>query len=292
MWAGRDDRLANHWQIRGAANTGRGGVGPANGKATASTMVAIPWRGGKPHRPPRAVQLPPGTEGCGLKTRPPSRGEHGVCMHEIALVAQSVVCHKVPRSMLFLHMCSHHLLSCCDCSSSNKYMVREFLCGTPGCGNERCHDLTLSLSPGLLEAIQPRRPTTGIWCFARSSGVLMLGGSTPSPDKLMSFAFPGNLNTIYGCRLAARWPDKLSFAFQGSLTKESVWGSGSVWAGRDDRLANHWQIRGAANTGRGGFGPANGKATASAMVAIPVRGQTPQIPTCGTAAAGHAGLRI
>ena len=208
-------------------------------------------------------------------TSPPNRGEHGVCMHEVALVAQSVVCHKVPRSMLFLHMCSHHLLSCCDCSSSNKYMVREFLCGTPGCGNERCHDLTLSLSPGLLEAIQPRRPATGIWCFARSSGVLMIGGSTPSPDKLLSFAFPGNLNTIYGCRLAARWPDKLSFAFQGSLTKESVWGSGSVWAGRDDRLANHWQIRGAANTGRGGFGPANGKATASAMVALPWCGGKP-----------------
>ena len=42
-------------------------------------------------------------------------------------------------------------------------------------------------------------------------------GVKPEWPGNLSFAFPGNLNTIYGCRLVARCPDKLSFAFQGDF---------------------------------------------------------------------------
>ena len=120
-----------------------------------------------------------------------------------------------------------------------------------------------------------------------------------------SFAFPGNLNTIYGCRLVAGHgclraasgggglaAYKVGFVASAAFTKESSWWGGSVWTGRYDRFANHWQIRGAAITGRGGGWTSqweshrvyHGRNTM-------VRWQTPQIPTCGTAAAGHAGLR-
>ena len=42
-------------------------------------------------------------------------------------------------------------------------------------------------------------------------------GVRPEWPGNLSFAFPGNLNTIYGCRLVARCPDKLSFALQGNF---------------------------------------------------------------------------
>ena len=81
-------------------------------------------------------------------------------------------------------------------------MVRDSVCGTPGCGNERCRDFNLGLGPGLLAAIQPRRPADGIWCSARLSGVLMLGGPSPRPDKL-SFAPRGQSSTSNSCRWVA-----------------------------------------------------------------------------------------
>ena len=81
-------------------------------------------------------------------------------------------------------------------------MVRDSVCDTPGCGNERCHDFNLALSPGLLAAIQPRRPAACIWCFAKSRGVVMLGGPSPSPDKL-SLAPRGQSITPNSCRRVA-----------------------------------------------------------------------------------------
>ena len=59
-----------------------------------------------------------------------------------------------------------------------------------------------------------------------------------------------------------RWSDLAFCLSPGSLaafTKESSWWGGSVWTGRYDRFANHWQIRGAAITGRGGLDQRKGK---------------------------------